>query len=307
MTRQATPPRILQFGTIGQLGLELIRIADLEKIALRAVTLEEADFTKPTDVVRAVEGAGEIDAVVNATAYTAVDKAESDEKLATIINGDTVGVLARACAARGVPLIHVSTDYVYDGTKSTPYVETDATRPISAYGRSKLAGEDAIRREQPAHVIIRTSWIYSAYGSNFVKTMLRLGAERHELKIVDDQYGAPTSAADLAQAIITVARQLCASAREAHRGTFHYTGGGETTWFGFAKEIFECSRDWSGAKARMVPVAAADYPAQAKRPRNSRLDCGKISRIYGIAQVPWQTALRRTLDELRTHRKAEAP
>jgi len=292
-------PRILQFGTIGQLGLELIRAAESNGVDLELVTLEEADFTRPDDVVRAVERAKDIDVVVNAAAYTAVDKAESEEALAKTINADTVGSLAKACAARGLPLVHVSTDYVFDGTKTVPYVESDRTNPLSAYGRTKLAGEQAIRDVLKAHVIIRTSWVYSVYGANFVKTMLRLGAERDVLNVVDDQTGAPTSAADLAQAILTVAKRLHLGANEDHYGVFHYTGGGVTTWRRFAEAIFEQSADWAGIKARVVPIATADYPTPAARPKNSCLDCGKIGRSYGIATVPWQSALKSVLEELK--------
>ncbi len=300
-------PRILQFGTIGQLGTELIHLAEPNGVDLQAVTLEEGDFTRPDDVVRAVRNAGPLDAVVNAAAYTAVDKAESNEALAAVINAGTVGVLAACCAELGVPLIHVSTDYVYDGRKTSPYVESDPVSPQNVYGRTKLAGEEAIRRAQPAHVILRTSWVYSPYGANFVKTMLRLAAEREELRVVDDQFGAPTAAADLAQAIFTIVKRLAAGPVEDGYGVFHYTGGGETTWCRFAQAILEQSRDWSQPKARIVPITTADYPTPAARPENSRLDCGKIKRVYGIATVPWQTALGLTLDVLKRQLGSETP
>ena len=297
-------PRILQFGTIGQLGLELIHAAEQNDVDLQLVTLEEADFTRPNDVVRALEQSRDIAAVINAAAYTAVDRAESEEALAHTINADTVGVIAAACAARGVPLVHVSTDYVFDGNKTTPYLESDPTNPLSAYGRTKLAGENAIRDVLKEHVIVRTAWVYSVHGSNFVKTMLRLGAERDVLNVVDDQRGTPTAAADLAGAILTITRRLCETADRGHYGTFHYTGGGETSWFGFAQAIFEEAGGWAGIKARLQPIGTAGYPTPARRPQNSRLSCDKIKRVYGIGTVPWRDALKRVLGELK--REAES-
>jgi len=302
---QKPRPRILQFGTVGQLGLELIHAAEANAVDLQRVTLEEADFTRPNDVVRAVEQARNIDVVVNAAAYTAVDKAETEEALARTINADTVGILAKACTARGLPLIHVSTDYVFDGAKTSPYAESDPTNPLSAYGRTKLAGEDAVRNVLEAHVIVRTSWIYSVHGSNFVKTMLRLGAERDVLKVVDDQYGAPTSAGDLARAILTIARRLASDAKPHGYGTFHYTGGGDTTWYGFAQSIFEESRGWAGIKARLEPIDTAGYPTPARRPRNSRLSCDKIKQIYNIETVPWRNALKSVLGSLKQQAERE--
>jgi dTDP-4-dehydrorhamnose reductase len=289
---------ILQFGTVGQLGCELIRRAERQGIALQAVTLEEADFTRPAEVLRAVERASNIDVVVNAAAFTAVDRAENDEALAMTINADTVDVLARACAARGVPLIHISTDYVFDGQKPSPYVETDTPNPLNAYGRTKLAGENAIRSSGAQHVIIRTSWVYSAFGANFVKTMLRLRGDCDELRIVDDQHGAPTSAADLAGAILAIAEKIAVAPGDAHFGTFNYTGAGSTTWRGFAEAIFERASGWAKMRAHVIPIASAQYPTPARRPRNSRLDCTKIERVYGIRPVPWKNALDRVLSEL---------
>jgi len=299
-------PRILQFGTIGQLGLELIRLAEHEGCHLRAVTLEEADFTKPADVARTVEQASGIDLVINAAAFTAVDKAETEEPLATTINADTVGVLARACAARDLPLIHVSTDYVFDGEKPESYVETDMPNPLGVYGRSKLAGENAIRTSGTRYVIVRTSWVYSAFGANFVKTMLRLGAERDELRVVDDQYGSPTAAGDLAAAILTIAKRLTTASAKEHFGTFHYTGAGVTTWRGFAEAIFAQAGNWAGTRAHVVPISTAQYPTPARRPRNSRLDCSKIEQVYGIHTVPWTEALGSVLSELKSARKGAA-
>ena len=292
-----TGVNILQFGVNGQLARELQRAADADdEIGLQVVPRAEADFFRPEQVAHAVHETRSVDIVVNATAYTAVDKAETDEAMALLVNGEAVGALAAACAARGVPLIHVSTDYVFDGSKPAPYVETDPTAPISAYGRTKLAGETAIRAALPGHVILRTSWVYSAHGINFVKTMLRLGAEREELRIIDDQHGAPTSAADLARAITGIARQLTAGSKAF--GTYHYAGGGATTWRGFAEAIFARAAEAGGRRPRVVPIGTADYPTPARRPLNSRLDCGKITRAFGIQLVPWQDALGAVLAEL---------
>jgi len=289
---------ILQFGRSGQLGTELVALLSKDAdIHLTALGRAEADFTDPPGIESAVLAAGKLDLVINAAAYTAVDRAEQEEALAYRVNAEAVDALARGCAARGVPLIHVSTDYVYDGAKPGPYVESDPTGPLNAYGRTKLAGEDRVRDRLPAHVILRTSWVYSAWGRNFMTTMLRLGAERDEVRVVDDQYGAPTSARDLAEAIGQIARQITGPAPQF--GTYHYADAGETSWHGFAAEIFR----QAGLKARAVPIPAAEYPTPAKRPANSRLDAGKISRIFGIHPPAWQTSLAKVLAGMEETRK----
>jgi dTDP-4-dehydrorhamnose reductase len=284
-----SPLHLLQFGAEGQLGQELTRIAGHDNAIRHSVrSIAEVDFTKPEQITDAVLGAEEVDIVINAAAYTAVDRAESEPALAQAINGVAVGRLAEACYMRGVPLIHVSTDYVYDGAKPAPYVESDSTNPLNVYGRTKLAGEELIRACLDSHVILRTSWVYSAHGANFVKTMLRLGAEREELRVVDDQIGAPTSAADLAQAIVTIARALAEDQRSF--GTFHFANQGETSWRQFAEEIF-AQAGWAGIRARVVPIASVDYPTPARRPANSRLDTAKIREVFGIVPPPWQKSL----------------
>ena len=294
------PIHVLQFGEEGQLGRELTRIADADCVFHHTVlSFTQADFTRPEQIAAAVLAAPQLDVVVNAAAYTAVDW----------VRGERTGAGAgdqrrcrrpaclQACNDRGVPLIHVSTDYVYDGDKSAPYVESDRPNPLNVYGRTKLSGEDMIRACLEAHVILRTSWVYSAHGANFVKTMLRLGAERDELRIVDDQKGAPTSAADLAQAIMTIARALPVSEDTRRFGTFHFANGGETSWRQFAEEIFAQAR-WAQIRARVVPIAAADYPTPARRPANSRLDTNKIKNVFGIVPPAWQTSLTPVLAEL---------
>jgi dTDP-4-dehydrorhamnose reductase len=293
-----TPIRLLQFGADGQLGIELARIAG-DDSALRNTVLsqDQVDFTRPDDIAAAVLAAPELDVVVNCAAYTAVDRAESEKALAEQVNSIAVGRMAEACQRRGVPLIHVSTDYVFDGTKSSPYVETDPTGPLNAYGATKLAGENRIRAELKAHVILRTSWVYSAHGANFVKTMLRLGAEREELRIVDDQIGAPTSARDLADAIVTVVRALAAPGDANRFGTFHFANAGETSWRRFAEEIFR-QAPWAGIRAKVVPIGSGEYPTPARRPANSRLDTGKIRKIFGIVPPPWEKSLAPVLAQL---------
>jgi len=281
---------ILQFGRSGQLGTELIAVMSKDP-DLRTTVLgrAEADFTDPSGIENAVLKAGKLDVVINAVAYTAVDRAEEEEALAYRVNAEAVDALARACAMRRVPLIHVSTDYVYDGAKSCPYVESDPTGPLNAYGRTKLAGENFIRASLPAHVILRTSWGYGAWGRKFLTTMLRLEAERDEIRVVEDQIGAPTSARDLAEAIAVIARKITAPVPQF--GTYHFANAGETSWFGFAAEIFRRA----GLKARAVPIPAAEYPTPSRRPANSRLDATKISRIFGIHPPAWQTSLAKTL------------
>ena len=289
---------VLQFGSSGQLGIELIAaLSNDPGVRTTILSRAQADFTDPSAIESAVLKADAPDVVINAAAYTAVDRAEEEEALAYRVNAESVDAMARACAARGVPLIHVSTDYVYDGAKPGPYVESDATAPLNAYGRTKLAGEDRIRDRLPAHVILRTSWVYSASGRNFMTTMLRLGQEREEVRVVDDQYGAPTSARALAQAIGAIARQI--TGPDAQFGTFHYADAGETSWHGFAAEIFR----QAGLTARAVPIPASQYPTPARRPANSRLDATKISRIFGIHPPAWQVSLARVLAGMKETRR----
>jgi len=286
--------RVLQFGATGQVARETIRRAAELEVEVISLDRARADFLHPEQVAAAVKGAKGVDLVLNAAAYTAVDKAERDQAAAHLVNAESVGALARACAARGLPLIHVSTDYVYDGEKPTPYVEADTTGPLSVYGHTKLAGENAIRDSGARHAILRTSWIYSAWGNNFLKTMLRLGVERDELRIVDDQQGAPTAAGDLADAMLIVAQALVRDPTKS--GTYHCTASGETTWRFFAEAIFEQTS--AKIRARVIPIAAKDYPTAAVRPRNSRLDCTKLHDTFGILMRPWRTAMADVLVEL---------
>ena len=296
--------RILQFGRTGQVGMELLTRAVSRGHQVTALGRDIVDMAQPSRVPRAFSAAGSVDVVINGAAYTAVDKAETEPERANAVNAESVAVLAETCAKRGLPLIHLSTDYVFDGAKPSPYVEDDPTAPLNAYGRSKLLGETRLRERQPRHVILRASWVYSAHGTNFVKTMLRLGAEREELRIVDDQVGAPTSAGDIAQACLRICEAIAARGSDMPWGTYHFAATGETTWRRFAEAIFDEAGAWAKVKARVVPIPSADYPTPARRPLNSRLDCRKIETAFGIKGRPWREALRDVLNELKEAEEA---
>jgi dTDP-4-dehydrorhamnose reductase len=290
--------KVLVIGRFGQIAHELFRAAWPAGLVAEFVDREQLDLTK-ADAVRRVVIARRPHLVINTAAFTAVDAAEAKPEAAFAVNRDGPAALADACREIGAAVIHFSTDYVIDGGKSAAYTEDDPVNPLSVYGASKAAGDAALRERLDRHVILRTSWVYSATGQNFVKTMLRLGAERDELRIVDDQHGAPTAAADLARAAIAIAAELIGGRADGF-GTFNFCGTGETTtWYGFAREIFRGAAE-RGAKAprAVQPIATADYPLPAPRPRNSVLDCGKIGRTYGIAAEPWPVALSACLDEL---------
>ena len=239
------------------------------------------------------------DLVVNAAAYTAVDKAEDDREAAFAVNRDGAGVVAAAAQAAEAPLIHLSTDYVFDGRKQTPYLETDPTNPLGVYGESKLAGEIAVASCANEHIILRTSWVFSSIGHNFVKTILRLARDRDELAVVDDQWGAPTFAADLAAAIISIGDQL-APVHNGSRlsGIYHAASAGETTWCRFAREIMVQSGAKGGPACRVRAIVSSEYPTRAKRPQNSRFDCSKLKQVFGVGLPAWQTSLNTCLDIL---------
>jgi dTDP-4-dehydrorhamnose reductase len=239
------------------------------------------------------------DLVVNAAAYTAVDKAEDEAERAFRLNRDGAENVAAGAAAARAPLIHLSTDYVYDGAKPSPYVETDAPRPIGVYGASKLAGESAIAAIGGDCVILRTSWVCSPSGDNFVKTMLRLATQRDEIGVVDDQWGAPTFAADLAEAIVSIGEFLVSEAdRSAVTGIYHICGSGHTTRCRFARAIMQDSAQRGGPSCRVRAITTQEYPTRAKRPANSRLDCSKLARVFGIRLPPWEASLGCCLDQL---------
>jgi dTDP-4-dehydrorhamnose reductase len=238
------------------------------------------------------------DIIINPAAYTAVDKAETEPDLAFAINRDGARAVAEAAQALGAALIHFSTDYVFDGSKATPYVETDATAPLGVYGASKLAGEEAVRAACKRHIILRTSWVCSPYGSNFVRTMLRLARERPELRVVADQQGCPSFADDIAAAIAAMLPRLAANAGSDALGTFNITNAGHTTWAGLAEAVMAGASARGHAHVPVVPITTRDYPTPARRPANSRLDGSKLARIHGITLPHWQDGLARCLDGL---------
>ena len=281
--------KLLVFGEIGQLGQELQRRAG--DVVLEVRGLEEADFTDPDTCAGFVQ-ATDADAVINAVAYTAVDKAEEDEALALQINGTTPGAIARACAMRGLPLVHISTDYVFDGGGDQPFSPDHPTGPLGAYGRTKLAGEEAVRAAGGVHAIFRTSWVVSAHGHNFIKTMLKLGAERDRLTIVADQIGGPTCAADIADACFSAARQLLGDPSKS--GTYHLSGGPDVSWADFAREIFA----QAGIECEVVDIPTTDYPTPAQRPLNSRLDNAETETVFGLKRPDWRVGLRDILSDL---------
>lgn len=268
--------------------------SDLEIVALGR---PELDLSEPRTLGDAVEAARP-DILINAAAYTAVDKAEEEEALATAINGKAAGVLAEVAAKRGVPMIQLSTDHVFDGARSGAYVETDLVNPINAYGRSKLAGELAVIAANPRHVILRTSWVYDGRGTNFLNTMLRLAETRDEIGVVIDQIGAPTYASDLADAIIATAANLATHDDPRFRGIFHVANSGETSWAHFAQQIFLLSERAEGPVARVREIATSDYPTAARRPANSRLNCDKFALVHGVRMPNWRDALVRCMSQM---------
>ena len=292
------PLTVLQFGETGQVARELLRRDWGADCHVEVFGRAAADFTSPQSVAEIVARAKAADIVINAAAYTAVDKAESDKAAAITVNADAVGALARACAARAIRLIHLSTDYVFDGRSPSPYREDNPTNPINVYGLSKLAGEDQIRESRAQHVILRTSWVYSPYGANFLKTMLKLGIARDELRVVNDQVGAPTAAADIAGAIHDIVRRLQTAPSPDLFGTFHYTARGRASWYDFAAAIMAEGRKFFPVKARIEPIPASEYPTPAARPGNSQLDCSKIESVYDIVRQPWENGMRDTISRL---------
>jgi dTDP-4-dehydrorhamnose reductase len=288
--------RLLVTGGSGQLGEALRRLGPAQGAEIVAPSRDEMDLADPGSISRALTTYN-VDLAVNGGAYTQVDKAESEPDLAQRVNGDAPGRIAAICADKGWPLIHVSTDYVFDGRKSDAYLESDPVAPLGVYGRTKEAGERAVRTASPRHVVMRTSWVYASHGANFVKTMLRLARERDELRVVADQRGIPTSADDLAAAILTVAKQVLASAND-RWGTYHYSADGPTTWHEFACAIVERAAGRIGRKPKVTAIATADYPTPARRPANSVLDCRKIMATFAPPRRPWQAGLDEVLARL---------
>lgn len=282
--------RIAVTGWTGQVVCAMLERVPVgvEVIALRRPDL---DLAQPKTVAPALRSARP-DVIVNTAAYTAVDQAESEPELAMRVNGEAAGEAARAAAALGIPMIQLSTDYVFDGALDRPYREDDPTGPISAYGASKLAGEQAVAAATADHAILRTAWIYSPFGNNFVKTMLRLAETRDEIGVVADQAGCPTSALDIADAIFTIARNLTARANDGLlRGVFHMSAAGEAVWADVAEAIFAERERQGGQPVQVRRIATADYPTPARRPANSRLDCSKLALAHEVRLPRWQSSL----------------
>ena len=277
---------ILVFGKTGQVATELQRFGGVV-----ALGRDDVDLSDPTACAAAIREHAPM-AVINAAAYTAVDRAEDEEHLATVINGDAPTAIAKACAELGIPFVHISTDYVFEGTGNTPYCSDEVTEPENAYGRSKLAGEIGIRASGSVHAILRTSWVVSAHGANFVKTMLRLSETRDTLNVVADQIGGPTPARDIATACLNIAEQLIQEPSKS--GTYHFSGAPDVSWADFATEIFT----QADRTVTVTPIRTVEYPTPAKRPLNSRMDCRSIEQVFGIKRPNWQDGLKEILKDL---------
>lgn len=278
--------KVLVFGKTGQVAMELQRHADVI-----ALDRSQADLSDPEACAKIVEQT-DADVVINAAAYTAVDAAETDEDTARLINADAPAAMARAAAARGLPFLHISSDYVFDGSSTQPREVAEATAPINAYGRTKLLGDQRIAAAGGRYAILRTSWVFSAHGANFVKTMLRLGKEHDALSIVDDQIGGPTASVDIAATLLTMATALHGG--NAQSGVYKYSGAPDVSWQDFAKEIFA----QAGIDVKVSGIPSSAYPTPAKRPLNSRLDCSCTENMFDILRPDWRVSLANVLREL---------
>ena len=282
--------KVLVFGHSGQVATEL-RALDGNGIQIIALDRAAADLTDPAACAAAID-AHAPDAVINAAAYTAVDKAESDRATADLINAQAPAAMARACAARDIPFVSISTDYVFSGAGSDPWQPDDPTDPQGVYGATKRDGEVAVEAAGGRFAVLRTSWVVSAHGNNFVKTMLRLGAERDALTIVADQIGGPTGAAEIAQACVAIAQTLVSDPEKS--GIYHFSGAPDTSWADFARAIF----DQAGITCAVTDIPSTDYPTPAKRPLNSRMDCGTTHTAFGITRPDWRESLNRIIAQL---------
>ncbi|MCS0495482.1 dTDP-4-dehydrorhamnose reductase [Ancylobacter sp. MQZ15Z-1] len=286
---------LMLLGAGGQLGREVAALAGERGLALTALDHAGLDIADAAAIERVI-GAMKPDVVINAAAYTAVDRAESEPELANAINAKAPGDIAAACARHGAALIHISTDYVFDGTRTGAYVESDSIAPLGVYGASKAAGESAVRAALPAHLILRTSWVYGAYGANFLKTMLRLARERDRLTVVADQHGCPTATRDIAEAILVAAQAFRAGT--AVPGTYHFAGTGATSWHGFASEIVAQAARHTGRRPEVAAITTADYPTPARRPANSELSSELFAERFGYRAAPWQQRTAEVVDRL---------
>lgn len=290
--------RVVVTGKSGQVVSALKAVLEQStEFELICLGRPELDFEN-LDGIEALIEAARPDYVVNAAAYTAVDKAEDEPEGAIRVNAEAAGAVARGAAKVSAPVIQISTDYVFDGSKDSAYHEDDRVGPIGSYGRSKLFGEEAVAAANPRHIIMRTSWVYSPYGANFVKTMLRYGAERDVMKVVNDQHGNPTSAHDIAHGVVAVLRQLERGDHSSLGQIFHFAGQGDTTWFGFAQAIFEHSAGLGGPTPSVEPIKSGEFVTKAKRPVNSRLNCTKFQEQFDFAIPQWPISLRTVLTQL---------
>ena len=287
---KANSATVLDIGCRGQIGRELVEAQPCKGLSPIGLSHDDLDVTD-RDAVRRVMDRYRPPLIINAAAYTAVDRAESEPDAAFAVNADGPAHLAEAAAVAGVSLVHLSTDYVFDGANPAAYTEDDAVRPLGVYGASKAAGARAVSERLDSHVILRTSWVFGIHGANFVKTMLRVGRERDRLDVVADQWGCPTGAADIAEAILGIAHQLLTGARTNAWGTYHFAGRGSTNWCGLAQAIFERAEPFWGRRPEVTPIATADYPTPARRPTTSILDCGRFERTFALPRRPWTERL----------------
>jgi len=288
---------ILVTGAKGQVGRELINKGMLSGWKMVGIDLQEVDITDAAAVSKYL-GPMDLEIVVNAAAFTAVDAAETEVEAAFAVNRDGAANLADICAEKKIPLIHISTDYVYDGMKKGAYLESDMVSPQGVYARSKAQGDAAVVDRLKAHIILRTAWVYSVHGHNFVKTMLRLFREKESVSVVEDQYGSPTNASDIAEAILHIIGHIQRN-KETQWGVYHYTGQGKTNWYGFAKKVYELATPLDTFSLKeLKPIPSSAYPTPARRPANSVLDCTKIQEMFGITSAPWEESLRGMLSSL---------
>jgi len=289
--------RIAVTGRSGQLVTAMLTLAGKAGIEVAAVGRPELELERP-EAAEALIAALNPDVIVSAAAYTAVDKAESERETAFAVNGMAPGIIAGVARKLGIPVIHISTDYVFDGSKVGFYTESDATSPLSVYGASKLEGERAVAAATPDHAILRTAWVYSPFGANFLKTMLRLGETRSSLSVVADQYGRPTSALEIARAVFAVAKGLKENDSSALRGVFHLSADGEGSWADFAEAIFAGAEKRGRPPVEVKRITTAEYPTPAKRPTNSRLSTDKLKQTYHVQLPDWRGSLDECLDQL---------
>ena len=297
-----TAPLLITGGS-GQLALALEAAA---RRPVRRVGRPEFDFDKTETLVRTVQEIAPA-AILNAAAWTAVDLAESEPEAATRANRNGPAVLAALCAEGGIPLLHVSTDYVFDGLKGAPYVETDQTCPTGVYGRTKLEGEKTVLSLCPQAIVLRTSWVYSPTGKNFVRTMLNAAHKAPALRVVGDQIGCPTAAADLAEAILAIVDTVLTEWRDDYAGVFHAAGTGATSWHGLATAVFEEAAPFGHPVPRVDAITTADWPTPAQRPQDSRLDCDRLEAVFGVRLPDWRTSLARTVEEIKSAEVALTP